>query len=138
MATILIVDDYRPNQRVMSFVLEHNGHAVVSARNGWQALRCLETTVVDLIITDLPMPVMDGLTLTREVRSNQRLSRLPIIIVTASAREQDLVQAASEGANCLLFKPFDSDELLREVGRLTAHKSLSPRVFAPRGACSVA
>jgi two-component system chemotaxis response regulator CheY len=95
MATILVVDDYGPNQRLMSFVLEHSGHAVVSAHNGWQALKCLETTVVDLIITDLTMPVMDGLTLIREVRSNQRLCHLPIIVVTASAREQDLVQVTS-------------------------------------------
>jgi CheY-like chemotaxis protein len=138
MATILIVDDYGPNQRLMSFVLEHSGHAVVSAPNGWQALKCLETTVVDLIVTDLTMPVMDGLTLTREVRSNQRLSCLPIIVVTASAREQELASATSEGANYLLTKPFDSEELVREVGRLTAHKSLSPSVPTPLGACSAA
>jgi CheY-like chemotaxis protein len=118
MATILVVEDYAPNQRLMSFVLEHNGHAVVSAQDGKQALSCLETTPIDLIVTDLTMPVMDGLALTREVRRNERLNKLPIIIVTASAREQDFARAAGEGVDTLLTKPVDSEELVREVGRL--------------------
>lgn len=124
MATVLIVDDYAPNQRLMSFVLEQSGHAVLSAHDGRQALSCLETTQVDLIVTDLAMPVMDGLTLAREVRKNRRLSNLPIIIVTASAREQDLARAAGEGVDILLTKPVDSDELVREVGRLITRKNL--------------
>lgn len=130
MATVLIVDDYAPNQRLMSFVLEQSGHAVVSAHDGLQALSCLETTSVDLIVTDLTMPVMDGLALTREVRNNGRLSNLPIIVVTASAREQDLARAAGEGVDSLLTKPVDSVELVREVGRLISLKTIPHRLSA--------
>ncbi|NTU78076.1 MAG: response regulator [Chloroflexales bacterium] len=126
MATILIVDDYPPNQRLMSFVLEQSGHAVVAAHDGRQALTCLETTPVDLIVTDLTMPVMDGLTLAREVRNNGRLSNLPIIVVTASAREQDFARATGEGVDSLMTKPVDSEELVREVGRLINRESISP------------
>ena len=118
MATILIVDDYAPNHRLMSFVLEQSGHAVVTAYDGQQALDRLCTTSVDLIVTDLTMPKMDGLALAREIRGDARFSGLPIIVVTASGKEQDQVRAAGVGVDTFLTKPVDSEELVREVGRL--------------------
>ncbi len=118
MATILIVDDYAPNHRLMSFVLEQHGFAVVAAFDGQQALDRLNSTAVDLVLTDLTMPKMDGLTLARAVRADARFADTPIIVVTASTREQDHVRASGIGVDALLTKPVDSEDLVREVSRL--------------------
>jgi two-component system chemotaxis response regulator CheY len=120
MATILIVDDYAPNHRLMSFVLEQHGYAVVAAFDGQQALDRLEGAAVDLVLTDLTMPKMDGLALTRAIRGDARFSRTPIIVVTASTREQDQVRASGIGVDSFLTKPVDSEELVHEVERLIA------------------
>jgi CheY-like chemotaxis protein len=118
MTTILIVDDYMPNHRLMSFVLEQNGYTVVAAYDGQQALDHLARTTIDLIVTDLTMPRIDGLSLARMVRSDPRTQSLPIILVTASSKEQDHVRAAGIGVDAFLTKPVESEELVREVDRL--------------------
>jgi CheY-like chemotaxis protein len=120
MATVLIVDDYAPNHRLMSFVLEQHGYAVVAAFDGQQALDRLEYASVDLVLTDLTMPKIDGLALTRALRADLRFANMPIIIVTASTREQDQVRASGIGADAFLTKPVDSEDLIHEVSRLLA------------------
>jgi two-component system chemotaxis response regulator CheY len=118
MATILIVDDYAPQHRLLGFVLEQHGHVAVSARDGIQALERLATTNIDLVVTDLTMPKMDGLALAREIRTDRRYGDMPIIILTASGKEQDQVRAAGIGIDCFLTKPIDSEELVEAVYQL--------------------
>jgi CheY-like chemotaxis protein len=120
MATVLIVDDYVPNHRLMSFVLEQHGYAVVAAFDGQQALDRLEYISVDLVLTDLTMPKMDGLALARTIRADTRFANTPIIIVTASIREQDQTRASGIGADAFLTKPVDSEDLVYAVSRLIA------------------
>jgi two-component system, chemotaxis family, chemotaxis protein CheY len=137
MATILIVDDYAPNHRLMSFVLEQHGYAVVAAFDGLQALECLPSTHVDLVLTDLTMPKLDGLELTRAIRADSRFARLPIIVVTGCTREQDHVRASGIGVDAFLTKPVDSEELVREVGRLLGlgpHSAPNPSMTLQRSA----
>lgn len=122
MATILVVDDYAPNHRLMSFVLEQNGYAVISALDGLHALECLDRMLVDLIVTDLTMPRLDGLGLVRRLRSDARYSAVPVIMVTASGKEADAVMAAGVGVNAFLTKPVDSEELARAVMGLIARE----------------
>ncbi|MGQ9611269.1 MAG: response regulator [Chloroflexus sp.] len=117
MTTIMIVDDYVPSHRLMSFVLEQYGYTVVTAIDGVQALRHLDTYAVDLVVTDLTMPRMDGIELVREMRTNERFSGIPVIIVTGSVEERDAVKAAGVGVNAFLTKPVDSDDLIHEVER---------------------
>ena len=120
MATILIVDDYAPNHRLMSFVLEQSGYAVISALDGMQALDFLASMPIDLIVTDLTMPRLDGLGLAERVRADARLCRTPIIVVTASGQETDAVKATGVGVDAFLTKPVDSEDLARAVGELVA------------------
>lgn len=122
MTTILIVDDYAPNHRLLSFVLEHSGYAVVSALDGLHALDCLDTMPIDLIVTDLTMPRLDGLGLAARVRNDTRYSGVPIIVVTASGKEADAAKAAGVGVNAFLTKPVDSEELARTVSQLIARE----------------
>ncbi|HMQ32684.1 MAG TPA: response regulator [Chloroflexaceae bacterium] len=120
MTNILIVDDYAPNHRLMSFVLEQSGFAVVSALDGLNALDCLERMQIDLIVTDLTMPRLDGLGLAARVRSDARFSAIPIIVVTASGVETDEARAEGVGVDAFLTKPVDSEELARAVCELIA------------------
>ena len=120
MATILVVDDHSPNQRLLSFILEQNHFSVVTALNGVQALERLEESPVDLVVTDLSMPKMDGLTLMKHVRTDERYKQLPIVVLTASGYERDLVRASDSGANACLTKPIDSQELVTLVSQLVA------------------
>lgn len=124
MTTIMIVDDYVPSHRLMSFVLEQYGYTVVTATDGVQALRHLDSYAVDLVVTDLTMPRMDGIELVREMRANERFSSIPVIIVTGSVEERDAVKAAGVGVNAFLTKPVDSDDLIHEVERQLHREAL--------------
>lgn len=123
MATILIVDDYAPNHRLMSFVLEQSGYAVVSALDGLYALECLAMMPIDLIVTDLTMPRLDGLGLAERVRADARFCGVPIIVVTASGKETDEVKATGVGVDAFLTKPVDSEDLARAVALLVAREA---------------
>ncbi len=123
MATILIVDDYAPNHRLMSFVLEQSGYAVVSALDGLHALECLAMMPIDLIVTDLTMPRLDGLGLAERVRADPRFCGVPIIVVTASGKETDEVKATGVGVDAFLTKPVDSEDLARAVALLVAREA---------------
>lgn len=118
MTTILVVDDHSPNQRLLSFILEQNDFSVITALNGIQALERLAEGPVDLVVTDLSMPKMDGLTLMHHVRRDDRYKQLPIVVLTASGYERDLVRASSSGANACLTKPIDSQEFVTVVNQL--------------------
>lgn len=118
MTTILVVDDHSPNQRLLSFILEQHNFSVVTALNGIQALEQLEDNLIDLVVTDLSMPKMDGLTLMRHIRADERYKQLPIVVLTASGYERDLVRAGTSGANACLTKPIDSQELVSLVSQL--------------------
>lgn len=123
MATILIVDDYAPNHRLMSFVLEQSGYAVVSALDGLHALDCLAMMPIDLIVTDLTMPRLDGIGLTERVRADARFCHVPIIVVTASGKETDEVKATGVGVDAFLTKPVDSEDLARAVASLVTREA---------------
>jgi CheY-like chemotaxis protein len=123
MATILLVDDYAPNHRLMSFVLEQNGYAVVSALDGEQALSCLSAMPIDCIVTDLTMPILDGIGLAERVRNDARFSAVPIIMVTASGNETDGVKALGVGIDTFLTKPVDSEDLVHAVTKLVCEEA---------------
>ncbi len=109
---ILIVDDERQITRVLRTSLESHGYQVAIASDGLEALRTFETFHPDLVITDLSMPNMDGVELTRSIR---RLAETPIVVL--SVREQDITKVAAldAGANDYITKPFSTPELLARV-----------------------
>lgn len=117
MATILVVEDYLVAQRMYSHMLRKRGHTVVVADNGRIALERLEETSVDLIVADLAMPEMDGVTLLKHLRADERYRHIPVIMLTASGQEQDHQIARAEGANDFLTKPTSSQEFLETVNR---------------------
>ena len=133
MATILVVDDYSTSQRLLGFVLRQNDHTVLTAIHGLGALEQLAERSIDLVITDLSMPEMDGMTLLQEMRANPQYQDLPVIILTGSAYAQDNTRAKAAGATSFLTKPVESEELMAMVTRLLAQPQ-NPEAAPPESA----
>lgn len=109
---ILVVDDELQIVRVLRAALQSNGYEVAAAANGVEGLTRYLETAPDLVITDLAMPEMDGVALTREIR--QRAST-PIIVVSVRNQETAKIRALDEGADDYITKPFGIQELLARV-----------------------
>ena len=112
MSRILIVDDEPQITRMLRAALSSGGYDVVSALNGLEGFDLFERLRPDLVITDLSMPVMDGLALTEEIR---RISRTPIIVLSVRATEPVKVDALDAGADDYVTKPFNMPELMARV-----------------------
>jgi CheY-like chemotaxis protein/signal transduction histidine kinase len=117
---ILIVEDDIRNVYALTNVLEPRGAAVEIARNGQEALNALANAeepgkAIDLVLMDVMMPVMDGLTATREIRKNSRWKKLPVIALTAKAMPDDQQRCIEAGANDYMAKPLDVEKLLSLV-----------------------
>ena len=118
---ILIVEDDVRNVYSLTSVLEPRGALTQIARNGQEALDALEAVgddparTIDLVLMDVMMPVMDGLTATSRIRNDARWSRLPIVMLTAKAMPDDQKKCLAAGANDYMAKPIDVDKLLSLV-----------------------
>ncbi len=119
---ILIVEDDVRNVYSLNNILEPRGAIVQIARNGKEAIKALEeskrnpaTSKIDLILMDVMMPEMDGLTATREIRKEQEWKKLPIIMLTAKAMRDDQENCLNAGANDYMAKPLDVEKLLSLV-----------------------
>ncbi|MBV9175085.1 MAG: response regulator [Chloroflexi bacterium] len=118
MAMVLVADDDPVSRRILSHIIGRSGHEVVSAENGRQALDRLAEHAADLLILDLSMPEVDGLTVLREARADERYRDLPIIMLTASGLDRDARAARAEGVTEFLTKPFRSEALVEMLQRL--------------------
>ena len=115
---VLVVEDDVRNVFALTSILEPRGAAVVIARNGREALTALERStghpeqLIDLVLMDIMMPEMDGLTATREIRKRDIWKKLPIIALTAKAMRDDQEECLAAGANDYMAKPLDIEKLL--------------------------
>jgi CheY-like chemotaxis protein len=116
--TILIVENEISNRILIEKVLSTRGYRCLSASNGREALDLLDREVVDLILTDLSMPVLDGYRTIQLIRARPRISQVPIIAVTAYALNDENEAAMQIGCNEYLTKPFKPRQLLEVVDRL--------------------
>jgi CheY-like chemotaxis protein len=107
---VLVVEDYDDSREFLKFILEDYGFDVLEATNGYEAVEALKNQAPDLILMDISMPVMDGLTATRRIREQKRFQKLPIIAITAQS-EGVRGRAFEAGCNDLLSKPLDFDDL---------------------------
>ncbi|MGO4547360.1 ATP-binding protein [Paenibacillus sp. 2TAB23] len=126
---LLVVDDDPINLSVMRNVLSHEGFEVVTATSGKEALNQLTAVEWDLIITDVMMPNMSGYQLTQAVRQRFEVTELPILLLTARSRPEDIEMGFQSGANDYLTKPIDVLELKSRVRALTdIRKSFKERL----------
>ena len=113
--TILVVDDEENMRWVLKRALEKSGYEVITSSRGDHALKFLASRPVDLVLLDLKMPGMDGISVLRELR--QRNVLVPILLLTAYATVPTAVEATKLGATDYLRKPFDLEDVLMRIGR---------------------
>ena len=115
----LVVDDLSTMRRVVRNLLKDLGYVnVVEAEDGSIALSKLKTGKFDFVISDWNMPNMDGLTLLQNIRANSSLRRMPVLMVTAEGKKENIIAAAQAGANGYVVKPFTAvtlDEKLASI-----------------------
>jgi CheY-like chemotaxis protein len=117
---VLVVEDNAVNQRLAQRILEKEGHAVVLAGNGKEALELLAGQPFDLILMDVQMPVMDGFEATRAIRKLERGGHITIIATTAHAMTGDRERCLAAGMDGYISKPIHPAELLTLVAQHTA------------------
>lgn len=115
MAHVLVVDDNPVNLRVCRLILERYGHTVETETSPATAFSRMNAQMPDVLITDLMMPVLDGIELTRQIRALPTGRRLPIIMLTARGEESDQDRAMDAGATLFLTKPVSSGALTAAV-----------------------
>lgn len=115
---ILTVEDSTSLREMISFVLKEAGYDVVEAKDGQDALSRLNETSVDMVITDLNMPVMNGIELTRSLRSSSAYKFIPIVFLTTESQEKKKQAAKEAGATGWIVKPFKPEKLLKVVKRV--------------------
>lgn len=116
---ILIVDDMQTMRRILKSTLNDLGYAdVTDADGGTTALPLLESGNFDLLITDWNMPDMEGIDLLKAVRANDRLKDLPVLIITAEAQREQIMEAARAGVNGYVVKPFQPVQLKEKLDKL--------------------
>jgi two-component system chemotaxis response regulator CheY len=115
---ILVVDDDPTTRKVLSLYLKAKGHEVATAENGLDALEKLGTQNVNLIMSDVNMPYMDGIEFVKNVRANSDWSDIPILMVSTEADQEEQQLAFSAGANGYLIKPVTADMVNDKIKEL--------------------
>jgi len=116
---ILIVDDFSTMRRIIKNLLRDLGFTnLTEADDGNSALPLLKNGNFDFLITDWNMPGMSGLELLRQVRAEERLARLPVLMVTAEAKREQIIEAAKAGVNGYVVKPFTGAALKEKIEKI--------------------
>lgn len=122
MANILVVDDRPANRDLFATLLGYGGHHIMEASDGSEALELARSEIPDLIISDILMPIMDGFTLARRIRTDPLLARVPIIFQTAHYLTEEVRKLAQEcDVHHILSKPIEPEKLLRTVNEALVH-----------------
>lgn len=117
----LIVDDFSTMRRIVRGLLKEIGcHNADEAEDGSVALGMLRASKYDFVVSDINMPVMNGFELLSAVKADEKLKHLPVLMVTAEARKEDIVRAAKDGAAGYIVKPFTKATLEEKVQKIMA------------------
>ncbi len=116
---ILVVDDMSTMRRIIRTILNQLGYQNIDeAENGKQALAKLKSEKFDFVVTDWNMPEMDGLTLVQEIRKDPELKHLPVLMVTAEAKKENVLLALKAGVNNYIVKPFTPEVLKEKIEKI--------------------
>ena len=117
----LVVDDFSTMRRIIKNFLTDLGYTnVTEADDGKTALPVLKSGVIDFLITDWNMPGMPGLDLLKEVRNDPVTKKIPVLLVTAEAKREQIVEAAQAGVNGYVVKPFTAQTLKEKIDKILA------------------
>jgi len=120
----LVVDDFSTMRRIIKNLLNDLGYAnVTEADDGQTALPMLQTGQYDFLITDWNMPGMPGLDLLKAVRADPKLAKLPVLMLTAEAKREQIIEAAQAGVNGYVIKPFTAVTLKEKIDKILEQRA---------------
>ena len=111
----LVVEDHADLAEALALNLRHQGHAVDCARDGYEALHLVRTRCYDLLILDLNLPRRDGREVLEDMKRDPALQHIPVVVLTSSEAEEDILRSYRLHANCFVTKPVDLDDLSRVI-----------------------
>ncbi len=117
--TVVVADDSASVRQIVTMVLKTNGYSVLEGENGEQALKHLNGQKIDLIISDINMPVMDGMTFLKRIREKAAYKFTPVLMLTTETDQKLKDEAKQHGARAWLVKPFQPQLLLKSISMLT-------------------
>ena len=123
---ILVVDDDKTTRKMLYLILKSKGYDVVTAENGMDGLQKLGLEQINLILTDMNMPYMDGIEFTKQVRANPDFSYIPIVMLTTEADEEEKQRAYKAGVDDYLVKPATAEEIVDSM------KKIMKKIFGKR------
>ena len=116
---VLVVDDFPTMRRIVRSLLRELGFTnVEEAEDGQEALSKLKAGVFELVISDWNMPVLDGLEMLKQIRNESTLQHLPVLMVTAEAKKENIIAAAQAGASGYVVKPFTAATLEEKLNKI--------------------
>lgn len=115
---ILVVDDDKTTRKMVSLILKSKGYEVVTAENGMDGLQKLGLEQINLILTDMNMPYMDGIEFTKQVRTNPEIAHIPIVMLTTEADEEEKQRAFKAGVDDYLVKPATAEQIVESMRKI--------------------
>ena len=115
---VLIVDDSKSMRQMINFTLSENGYAVEEAENGKVGIDVLDSVQPELIISDINMPEMDGISFIKKVRENSAFKFVPIIVLTTESEATKQDEGKKAGASAWIIKPFSPEKLMEVVKKV--------------------
>jgi two-component system chemotaxis response regulator CheY len=115
---ILVVDDDKTTRKLLNLFLRAKGYEVVTAENGLDAMEKLGTESINLVVTDMNMPYMDGIELTKNLRNDENWKNIPIVMVTTEADDAERKKAVDAGVDDYLVKPANAEQITDSIKRI--------------------
>jgi len=116
---ILVVDDMSTMRRIVKNILKQLGFSnMEEAENGQEALQKLRTEPYGFVVSDWNMPVMPGIEMLRAIRADEKLKHIPVLMVTAEAQKENLIEAIQAGVNNYIVKPFTAETMQEKIGKI--------------------
>jgi len=115
---ILIVDDDKTTRKLLSLYLKEGSFSVITAENGLDAMEKLGSETIQLVMTDLNMPFMDGIEFIKTMKSNHRTAHIPALMLTAETDGEEKERAFKAGADGYLSKPVTAEEVIAKIKRM--------------------
>jgi two-component system, chemotaxis family, chemotaxis protein CheY len=120
----LVVDDFSTMRRIVKNLLQELGYSdITEADDGNTALPLLKAGSFDILITDWNMPGMPGLDLLKAVRADEKLAKMPVLMLTAEAKREQIIEAAQAGVSGYVIKPFTAVTLKEKIDKILASKA---------------
>jgi len=126
MSTVLIVEDNEKNMKLVRDILQHQGHATLQAATGGEGVRMAKQEVPDLVLMDIQLPDIDGITALREICSDPALDSVPVLAVSASVMPDEQLKIVTSGFDAFITKPINLKQFRETVAHYLAHGRKQP------------